>query len=310
MMSAHNLPLSILIASYRAETTIAACLESLRDQTSAEAREIIVVDSSPTAATARVVAERFPEVRLVRYQKRKFAGDARNVGISLAVGEIIAFIDADCTAAPDWIGCVLRAHRQLPALAIGGAIDNGNPGSVVGWAAYFAEFSRWLPGTPPQWMADVAGANMSYKRHAFDEFGSFWSGTYCADSEFHWRLARAGHLVRFEPAVRVAHRNIDHLLNALAHEYLHGRSFARVRVAAQRFSVPQRVLYAACFGLIAVRLLLRILAWNVENPVYLGRLLATLPLLVVVLLAWSLGECAGYLRGGPELAPPGATWNA
>jgi GT2 family glycosyltransferase len=299
-MTAAHLPLSILIASYRAELTIAGCLASLRAQAVSEAHEIIVVDSSPTGATADIVTGGFPEAQCVREAERKFAGDARNVGLALARGEIIAQIDADCTADPDWMASLLRAHRQSPALAIGGAIGNANPDSLTGWAAYFAEFSRWMPGTAPQWMDDVAGANMSYKRRAFEEFGPYLAGTYCADTEFHWRLARAGHRVWFEPTIRVDHRNIDHPLALLAHEYRHGRSFARVRTGARRFSRFRRGLYAVGCGLIVLRLLQKIGRCQAETSTYRARFATALPPLTAVLLAWSLGEGVGYLQGAPD----------
>jgi hypothetical protein len=40
----------------------------------------------------------------------------------------------------------VEAHMN-PSPLIGGAIDNGNPDSYVGWGQYFSEFSRWMPRT-------------------------------------------------------------------------------------------------------------------------------------------------------------------
>ena len=178
--------LSVIIASYNSRDTIGECLRSLDKQVDPGNMEIIVVDSSRDG-TGEFVRREFPMVKLLHFRERKFCGDARNIGIAQARGEIIAFIDADCTAPPRWAEAVSRAHESLYP-AIGGAIGNGNPESLVGWAAYFTEFSKWMPGSTRRLLPDIAGANMSYKVSLFADFGSFIEGTYCSDSEFHWRM--------------------------------------------------------------------------------------------------------------------------
>jgi GT2 family glycosyltransferase len=287
--------LSVVIASFNAEKTIAACLESLENQTTDRSFEIIVVDSS-TDGTAGLVGKRFPNIRLYRFSERKFCGGARNFGISVARGEIIAFIDADCTADSNWVDEILKAHRS-PHLAIGGAIASGDSSSVVGWAAYFCEFSQWMPMTSATWVDDVAGANMSYKREIFDELGPFINGTYCSDTEYHWRLGQMGHRLRFVPSILVSHHSIDDFSRFIRHEYEHGRDFARVRVRGQNFSILRRSLYVILFFLIPVKLLMEIGLRNFKNRIYLSAFLKASPLLILGLASWSLGECVGYLGG-------------
>src|SRR3990172_89116 len=125
--------LSVVIASYNSAETIVGCLASLENQSTDKDFEIIVVDSS-TDGSAKLVEEKFPGVKLYRFSTRKFCGDARNFGISIAEGEIVAFIDADCIADEDWVNEILKAHKALYP-AIGGSIANGNPESYVGWAS-------------------------------------------------------------------------------------------------------------------------------------------------------------------------------
>ncbi len=288
--------LSVIIASYNAEKTIATCLESLRTQKTNRRFEIIVVDSS-TDGTAILVEKEFSEVRLYRYAERKFCGDARNWGVSVATGEIIGFIDADCVADNDWVDNVLAAHQSSHPV-IGGAIANGNPDSIVSWAAYFCEFSRWMPNTPAAGMADVAGANMSYKRKIFSELGKFIERTYCSDTDFHWRLEKIGHRPQFVTSILVFHHNIDTFLKFILHEFDHGKSFAQVRVSGKKFSKFRRLIYATFFFLIPLKLLLEIGLRNFKNRIYDIHFLKSLPLLIPGLISWSLGECVGYMRGG------------
>jgi len=287
--------LSVIITSYNSGNLILRCLESLKNQNTDQSFEIIVVDSS-TYGVAILIEKRFPDVRLYQFSERKFCGDARNFGLSVAKGEIIAFIDADCRADQNWADQILEAHRS-PYLAIGGAILNGNPQSITGWAAYFCEFSQWMPNTPSKPLRDIAGANMSYKRKAFEIFGPLIEGTYSSDTEFHWRLAKNGHYLQFVPSIIVFHHNIDRFWNFLRHEFDHGRSFAKVRMISQGFPKWRRWFYGIFSFLIPGWLFLKVGSRNFKNRIYLFYFLKTWPLLMLGLMSWSLGECVGYLTG-------------
>lgn len=285
--------LSIIIPCYNARTTIGDCLESLQAQAAEAAIEIIVVDSG-TDGTANVVAERFPFARTYRFSERKFCGAARNLGLSQAQAEVVAFLDADCTASPDWVTRVLQAHEHSD-LVIGGAVASRAPAGLVSWAAFFCEFSQWMPCRPAGAMADVAGANMSYKRAVFERLGPFIEGTYCSDTQFHWRLAAQGHTPRFDPSIIVTHSSITALGKFLRHEYAHGRDFGRVRAQHWHWPGWKKALYVATGLAIPWKLLAQI-AWRTRGSrTYLPRLLASLPLLIPGLHAWVVGECAGYM---------------
>jgi glycosyltransferase involved in cell wall biosynthesis len=287
--------LSVVVASYNAEQSIQRCLHSLRSQETDKDFEVIVVDSSEDG-TATLVAAEFPEVRLLRFADRKFCGDARNIGISVARGDIVALTDADCTVTETWVDDILRAHH-LPHLAIGGAIANAEPANIVGWAAYFCEFSHWMPASKSRWLDDIAGANISYKKEAFQEYGPFVEGTYCSDSEFHWRLGRDGQRLLFLPEIVVSHHSIRGFREFVQHEFEHGRCFARVRILGEGFSRPRRLAYVALTPLIPLKILLKVLSNNVRDRVYLTHFLKALPMVGVGIVSWSMGEAVGYAEG-------------
>jgi len=294
MMATFDDPqLSVIIASYNSKSTIERCLESLRSQKTHAVFETIVVDSS-TDGTASVVKKRFPEVRLYKFSERKYCGDARNRGISVANGEIIAFIDADCVADSKWVDEILKAH-QSSDLAIGGAIANGEPSNLTGWAGYFCEFSQWMPKAPTTFFEDVAGANMSYKRTVFERLGGFIERTYCSDTDFHWRMGRIGHRIRFVPSILVHHHSIQSFPRLIRHEYHHGQNFARVRVRGKKFSRLRRLIYvSSCFFILA-KLFLQIVLRNLRNRVYASAFLRSMPLVILTVISWSAGESAGYV---------------
>ena len=287
--------ISVIVASYNSKGTIEGCLRSLEDQSHYGEVEIIVVDSS-TDGTAEFVEEKFPKVRLFNFRERKYCGDARNIGISEAKGDIVAFIDADCIADRNWLEEILSAH-QSPHMAIGGAISNGTPDRCVAWAAFFCEFSQWMPNRHRRYMTDIAGANMSYKREVFAEFGRFIEATYCSDTDFHWRLGQSGHRLLFVPSIVVYHRYLEDWKRYLNHEYEHGQSFARVRVKSRRFSKYKRLAYVLCSPMIALKILLKIGLIHFRNRIYMKYFLKALPMSATGIIFWSMGECIGYAKG-------------
>jgi GT2 family glycosyltransferase len=287
--------LTVVIVSCNAAATVRECLESLRRQKTSRTFEVVLIDSS-TDGTMELVRQHFPEVQLLHFSERKYCGDGRNLGVARAASPLIAFLDADCVAADDWVERLCEAHEQ-PCVAVGGAIANREPNSVTAWAAYFCEFSRWIPGVPAQWMDDMAGANLSYKIKVLRAFMPFIEGTYCSDTELHWRLAAAGHAIRFEPTVKVYHTSLDKPLAYLRHEFLHGRSFARVRVAAGRISGFRRFAYAIGFPAVAGMLLFRIARRVLAAGGYCHPLFVSSPLVAAGVLSWSLGESTGYVGG-------------
>jgi len=287
--------ISVIVASYNSRMTIEKCLRSLVSQTTSHPYEVIVVDSSHDG-TGDLIQRKFPEVRLHVFPDRKYVGAARNQGIALARGDIIALTDADCTAEENWIEEIFKAHLfSYPA--IGGAIANGNPENRVGWAAYFCEFSAWIPSQRPGWKGDIAGANMSYKKEVFSKFGKFIEGTYCSDTEFHWRLHKESISLRFEPNILVKHHNIIHFGQLMRHEFLHGKNFATVRIRGKKFSRGRRFVYVLFSPLLPIKLFLERGLKTLQSTFYLSQFLKSSPLLFFALLFWSAGEVVGYIRG-------------
>ncbi len=83
---------SVVIPAYRAEATIAACLERLA-RCPGPPREVVVVDDASPDATAELASR--PDVRVHRHTHNLGAGAARNTGVRLTQGDIVVFVDAD-----------------------------------------------------------------------------------------------------------------------------------------------------------------------------------------------------------------------
>lgn len=293
MTSGTDARVSVILASRNARATVVPCLEALRAQRTSVPFEVIIADSS-TDGTDELIRSRYPEYRLLHFAERKFPGDARNLAIAQAHGEIYAFLDMDCTAAPDWVEQIWRAHASGRP-SIGGVVENGTPMSTVGCAAYLIEFTQWMPQGAPRDMEEIPTCNLSIRRDAFERLGPFLEGTYCSDSAFHWRLAREGGSARLEPSIRVAHTNITDGGHFLRHEFFHGRSYARVRSRQHEFSIWKRLLYGAGSILLPPLLYWRIAERCLRHGRYRAELVRSTPLVFMGLCCWALGETRGYL---------------
>ncbi len=285
--------LSIIIPSFNSRATIGRCLQSLFKQQTDKTFEIIVTDSS-NDGTGQWIEENFPEVKLMSSPERLYPGGARNLAIAAASANLLACIDADCYAPPNWLDSVWQAH-QSGDLAIGGAIGCGNPESWIGWVYYFCEFSHWMPTAPGRHMDDIPAASMTYKRTVFERFGRFVEGTYCSDTLLHWRLARAKQPLKFDPDIVIYHNNPDNLRSLLRHEFFHGRTFGRVRAADRGFSRWQRWAYALLFPIAALKIFSNVALNNLRTRVYLLHFLKACPLVLLGVSFWAAGEAVGCI---------------
>jgi glycosyltransferase involved in cell wall biosynthesis len=291
--------ISIIIPSFNASATISGCLESLARQETSGPFEVIVVDSG-SDDTAEIVSTQFPDVKLLRFEERKFAGDGRNLGIEEASGEILAFTDADCIAPPDWVETVALLH-EVDHPVIGGAVENGNPESYLGWGYYFTEFIRWIPSGQARFVDDVPGCCWTMKRSIFEQYGPFITGTYCSDTAFHWKMKQGGLRPRFDPSLRVRHCNLEDIAEYASHEAFHGECFAHVRVREQRLTNQKIFYHVLVSPLLPFLLLARALLFLGNSPSVYPRFLICLPVVVLGYVGWSWGEFLGYLR---ELRSP------
>jgi glycosyltransferase involved in cell wall biosynthesis len=288
-----NLRVSVIIPSYNSRTTIENCLKPLEHQTNTEKFEVIVVDSS-TDGTAYFVEQQFPNIRLFTFPYRKFPGNTRNFGVSQSKGEILAFTDADCIIAQNWISEIIKAHRNHYPI-IGGAIDNGSPESYIGWAYYFSEFRQWMPESLAGPVVDIPTSCLTMKRWAFDKYGPFLEDPYGSDTEFNWRAGKDGYKPLFIPSLKVAHINIASFRGFLKRKFFRGIYFAGARIKKHNFSTLQRIAFVIISPLLPFLLFYRVTRRVYKNGIYLKQFILSSPLVFVGLTAWSCGEFVGSL---------------
>jgi O-antigen biosynthesis protein len=195
---------SVVICAYNAESTMAACLDSLRDLRY-PAYEVVVVDDGSTDRTGRI-ADEYEDFRVV-HQENKGLSAARNVGIAASTGDIIAFTDSDCVVDPDWLHYLAATFLASGETAVGGPNLPPPEDSLV------ASCVAASPGGPLHVLLNdeeaehIPGCNMAFRREVLEEIGGF-DPLYRAagdDVDVCWRLQERGYRIAFSPAAMVWH---------------------------------------------------------------------------------------------------------
>jgi GT2 family glycosyltransferase/glycosyltransferase involved in cell wall biosynthesis len=125
--------ISVIIPCFGRPDSLAACLQSVREQKLDVPFEIILVFNGPLPSDHG--DHEWPGVRVVHEPKAGPAA-ARNAGVAVATGDVFAFIDADCIATPNWLDAALSALRNGGShRVIAGAI--ARPPARANWIAHY-----------------------------------------------------------------------------------------------------------------------------------------------------------------------------
>ena len=212
--------ISVVICAHTEERweQLVGAVVSLESQTVAPHEILVVIDHN--LALAQRVYRRLPNVRVIENEQARGISGARNSGIAAASGAIIAFLDDDAVAAPDWLEQLLAGYSLANVLGVGGAID---PQWQYGRPRWFPPEFDWVVGCTyagmPQEAAPVRnliGCNMSFRREVFARIGGFRAEigrvgvrpSGCDETELCIRLGqRLPHaLLLYNPLARVRHQ--------------------------------------------------------------------------------------------------------
>ena len=138
---------SVITAAYKAARYIGQVIESVQAQTLTDWEMIIVDDASPDETAA--VVERYlddPRIKLIRSERNRGNGGARNLALEVAQGEWIAPLDADDWFAPERLEHLWRfAHEKGTLMAADLMLQIDDEGTMYG--AAFSDL--WKPPTQP-----------------------------------------------------------------------------------------------------------------------------------------------------------------
>ncbi|WP_221391327.1 glycosyltransferase family 2 protein [Dyadobacter sp. NIV53] len=223
--------ISVIIPVYNRLNYTLACIETLKTQTYPDFR-IIVVDDGSTDSTSEVIAEKFPDVIVLKGDGNLWWTKAMNVGVQYVLGlkhsekDFILALNNDLIVKPDYIEELVKAADKNPHSLIGSvSADINNPNSVhyagIIWNPYLAYRRPSLNGSLEldQLQKDYEFIETSYLPgrgtlipiNSFKEIGLFDDVNfpqYNADHDYTLRAANAGYkLLVSAKAVVFSHVN-------------------------------------------------------------------------------------------------------
>jgi len=245
---------SIIIPALNEEKHIGMCLASIRDMDlSKDSYEVILSDNGSTDKT-REIAESFKgslNLRVLVSPGVKVA-ELRNIGVKNSRGEILAFVDADCTVHQDWLNNAVKyfADQSIAAVGYGHEIP---PECTWIEKTWDLNGKRKLGPTKT-----LPSGNMIVRRKSFMEVGGFDSSlTTNEDFDLCYKLRSKGFQIFSSPEIRAVHWGFPKDLSAFyKRELWHGTNVLKVFFGNIR---ELRNLKAASFALYYILAILFVL---------------------------------------------------
>jgi len=211
--------ISVVICAYTEARwdDLVAAVTSVQYQDVPPHEIIVVIDHNPRLLER--ARRQVPGVVILENRQLRGLAGTRNTAVAVAQGAIIAFLDDDAVAAPDWLAQLSAGYNNPQVIGVGGSIHPLWPSSRPGW---FPEEFDWVVGCTyrglPEHRAPVRnliGANMSFRRQVFAVV-QFYTGIghmgtnplggsdpdFCIRVNQHWPQK----FLLYEPRARVYHR--------------------------------------------------------------------------------------------------------
>ena len=268
---------SAVVVSYESGDLLTHCVQSIADDESAGAPDIVVVDNGSSDGSVAALQAARPGLRVLEPGHNVGYAAAANLGIAATSAPVIAVCNADVRLIPGTARAMVRRLDDEPDLAaVGPAVlrPDGSTypsarrvpgvGDAVGHALLgtvrpdnsFTRRYRELDADPAvardvDW---VSGAAIWLRRSALQAVDG-WDARYfmyVEDVDLCWRLRQAGWRVAYEPSGRVVHVQGA---STARHPYrmivAHHRSL--LRFAAKRWHGWRKVLVIPAAGFLALR---------------------------------------------------------
>ena len=236
-----RIKVSVIIPTHNRREELKKLLISLEKQTlPKENFEIIVVDDGSTDRTeflAKEMVSKFGwHLNYISVFKQPNVGIVKNIGAQKAKGEILTFIDSDCTAHPEWLKNILKMFNNQKIGCAGGAELTHPDDSLFAKCCSFSVTSFFttggIRGKKGIKLAKYypRGFNMAIPRSDFQKILGFNPGfNYSDDIELSYRIKEDGYTLGYAPDAIVYHRRPDTITKNF--KQLFRMAFCRIAVA-------------------------------------------------------------------------------
>ena len=195
-----SIKISVIISTFNRSRLLNHCLRSLLRQTyPPEKFEILVCDDGSSDNTEYLVESRVKKQKNLRYlyQKNQGPAVARNLGIGVTQGKIIAFTDDDCFPQKDWLAQIEKAFNENPKAL-------GVEGKTLTYPTKITPFTSQIINTEG---GGYQTCNMAYKKSVLQKIKGFdakFKVAHCEDVDMALRVLKYGQII-FLPKAIVIH---------------------------------------------------------------------------------------------------------
>lgn len=253
--------LSVIIVNWRSARELAACLDSLAQETHPELYEVIVVDNASFDGCAEMLATHYPEVRFIQSHENLGFARANNLAAAMARGNVLLFLNPDTVIHDHAIERLFDVTwRRSDAGAVGARLLNADgtiqtscvqafptvlnqvldsellrrlaPGSTLWGTGALA-----AAGPDPHPVQAVSGACLMVRREAFEQVGGFSADyfMYGEDLDLCFRLAKRQRVNLHCPQAVVTHMG-----GGSSRSRMNGFAAVMIREAVMRFLATHR----------------------------------------------------------------------
>lgn len=223
--------ITIIICSYDRRESLARTLDTLALQSRSDAFAVLVIDNNSADGTSEMVESRiedFPVELRVEVEPTQGLSHARNLGLEIAEGDVVVFIDDDVDCPPDFVSAWTNCFEDPTVAAAGGRILPRLPEGTPDWlrerlaGRNGGPTSRYDFGDTPSDIRTEGphalpfGANMAMRRELARKAGGFrtdlgWGSSGARlvsgeETELFTRIQREGHRIAYCPSANVVHR--------------------------------------------------------------------------------------------------------
>jgi GT2 family glycosyltransferase len=260
----HRPSLSVVIPTCAAPVRLERCVRSVL-ACDYDDYEVIVVENRPgSSATLRMLRERFPNEERLRYveERRPGASRARNTGLALADGDLVAFIDDDVTVDRAWLRhCAEAFDRADDVACVTGLIlplelETESQLLLEQFAGFGKGFQRrtyrlpeareahplfpYTPGIIGSGANTVLVTEVARELGGFDEaLGPATPAVGGEELDLYIRCLRQGCAIAYEPSALVWHEHPDGMPRLRRQAYRYGLGLGAM-LAKQLVAGPQR----------------------------------------------------------------------
>jgi predicted dehydrogenase len=290
--------LSVVLITPDSFETLRRTVECVVAQTARDRIELVII--APKSARIdidRSLVAPLAGVQVVALDSLTPTGPARAAGVRAARAPVVAFGEEHCFPAPTWAAALIEAHRGDYA-AVGPAIHNANPDTIVSWADLLIGYGPWAAPVAKREAEFLPGHNSSYKRAVLLEYGDRLDTLMEAETVLMWDLRAKGHRLLLDPTAQTAHMNFGYWSSWVPAMFLNGRAFADTRAAG--WPLVKRLVFVAASPVIPLVRFARTFGHARRLGRGAGFLARVVPTLGIGLVADGIGQMAGYALGAGD----------